>query len=333
MILQFNVVSAAKCPPKDVIEALDIYCKTVDPGSLTDTNQIKDYIWNNKAHSNEKRIMFFYLFYDINRVVTGFSEFAYLPENRVLVIDYICTKQRNHVLFYNFYHMALQEITEELKRKGLFIRYILTELSLSQVDGILSDPDSNYFRHLLANEGFVLSKYPYYQPPLLRCEEVMEFNLAIKLVSVDNAELFLLDKRLYLSIVRELYISHYYAWYQSFAGGQGIGKIIELLPARIEREIPQNEKCVPISLVQCRLFEEGQCPKITSENITLPRMRKNRWKSFYFIAIWIILTIATFVICVIPECSSLETIISSFLTIVAGIISIVSFRKEIFPPK
>ena len=68
MTLQFNVVSAAKCPPKDVIEALDIYCKTVDPGSLTDTNQIKDYIWNNKAHSNEKRIMFFYEYFQLAEI-------------------------------------------------------------------------------------------------------------------------------------------------------------------------------------------------------------------------------------------------------------------------
>ena len=168
MRLQFDIVDASKCSKKDVIEALDIYCKTVDPGSMTDTNQIKDYIWNKKAHSREERIMFFYLLYDINGTVNGFSEFAYLPRNHVLVIDYLCTKDRNHVLFYLFYHMVVQEITEELKRKGLFIRYIITELSLSQTNGVLSDPDSNYFRHLLSNEGFSLSKYPYYQPPLLR---------------------------------------------------------------------------------------------------------------------------------------------------------------------
>lgn len=333
MRLQFDVVAASKCPKKDVIEALDIYCKTVDPGSMTDTNQIKYYIWNITPQSKDERIMFFYLLYDINNSVIGFSEFAYLPENHVLVIDYLCTKHRNHVLFYNFYHMAVQEITDELKQKGLFIRYIVTELSLNQIDGVLSDPDSNYFRHLLSIEGFMLSKYPYYQPPLLRFDKVQEFSLAFKLLSVDNSELLSIDKRQYLSIVQELYISHYYAWYQNFPAGQGIGEIIKQLPTRIEREIPESGECIPISLVQCKLFEEGQCPRFSPENITLPRMRKNRRKSIILIFFWIILAIATFVVCIIPECSTIESIICSFLSIIVGVVSIISFRKELFTAK
>ena len=167
MLLQFSVLPASKCSKKDVIAALDIYCKTVDPGSLTDTNQIKDYIWNFKNHCNETRSMFFYILYDQNSNVIGFAEYAYLPHNQVLVLDYLCTQQRNHMLFYNFYHMVLQEITDTLKKKGQFIRYIITELSLNQRDGKLVDLDSNYFRHLLSNENFKLLKYPYYQPPLL----------------------------------------------------------------------------------------------------------------------------------------------------------------------
>ena len=45
--------------------------------------------------------------------VIGFAEYAYLPQTQVLVLDYLCTSQRNHVLFYNFYHMVLNEITDE----------------------------------------------------------------------------------------------------------------------------------------------------------------------------------------------------------------------------
>jgi len=48
--IKFRVVQASKCPKKDIITAIDIYCKTVDGGSLTNTNQIKDYIWNAKGH-------------------------------------------------------------------------------------------------------------------------------------------------------------------------------------------------------------------------------------------------------------------------------------------
>ena len=71
MVLQFNVLPASKCPKKDVIAALEIYCKTVDQGSLTDTNQIKDYIWNSKDHIHEKRSMFVYILYDRENKVIG----------------------------------------------------------------------------------------------------------------------------------------------------------------------------------------------------------------------------------------------------------------------
>ena len=93
VLLQFSVLPASKCSKKDVIAALDIYCKTVDPGSLTDTNQIKDYIWNSKNHCNETRSMFFYILYDQNSNVIGFAEYAYLPHNQVLVLDYLCLIQ------------------------------------------------------------------------------------------------------------------------------------------------------------------------------------------------------------------------------------------------
>ena len=44
MIIQFEVIPAIKCSKKDVISAIDIYCKSVDTNSKTDTNEIKDYI-------------------------------------------------------------------------------------------------------------------------------------------------------------------------------------------------------------------------------------------------------------------------------------------------
>lgn len=58
---------------------------------MTSTNQILDYIYNPQNHKSEPRKMFFYLLYNVNGEVEGFAEFAYLPQNSVLVIDYIST--------------------------------------------------------------------------------------------------------------------------------------------------------------------------------------------------------------------------------------------------
>lgn len=308
MLLQFSVLPASKCPKKDVIAALDIYCKTVDQGSLTDTNQIKDYIWNSKEHINENRTMFFYLMYNQNHEVIGFAEYAYLPETQVLVLDYLCTSKRNHMLFYNFYHMVLNEITDELKKNGQFIRYIITELSLNQKDGKLIDADSNYFRHLLSNENYLLLKYPYYQPPLLKHEKAEEFNIAIKLTSSENND-FYLSKDQYLLIIGELYTSHYLAW---FAKDASYIEVIQKLLSRIKAEIPKNENSDGIALIQCHLFEDGQCPKFTAENITIPRERRRKYKALICILLWGILSVVTFLLCIIPKFDSISTVLCSF---------------------
>lgn len=330
MVLQFEVRSADKCSKQDILSALDIYCKTVDPGSMTDTNQIKDYIFNAKDHRQEKRTMFFHLLFGSDGTVEGFSEFAYLPETQVLVIDYLCTRQRNHVLFYNFYHMVFQEIEDSLKKKGLFIRYIVTELSLTQRDGKLIDIDSNYFRHMLSNENFRLLKYPYYQPPLLQHEQPQEFNIAIKLVSIDNNCLLTLDANQYLSIIKELYNSHYLAWYSDVSEYK---ERIQELQLRIESEMLSSKDSDPIGLVRCQLFEEGQCPKFTAENLTLPRAKKKKRKNCFLIFMWSLLSILTLILCVVPAFDGFATKLCSILTIIAGFISIVSFRKDLFGTK
>ena len=329
MLLQFSVLPASKCSKRDVISALDIYCKTVDPGSLTDTNQIKDYIWNSKNHCNEKRSMFFYILYDQNCNVIGFAEYAYLPQNQVLVLDYLCTQQRNHMLFYNFYHMVLQEITDTLKKRGQFIRYIITELSLNQRDGKLVDLDSNYFRHLLSNENFKLLKYPYYQPPLLTFEKEEEYNIAVKLLSTDSND-FSLSKAQYLSIVEELYMTHYLEW---FGSDDAYSEVIDDLLEQIKKEIPKNETSDGIALIQCHLFEEGQCPKFTAENVTIPRQRKSKIKAFLLVLIWSLFSLITFILCLVPEFNQVLTVLCSFLTIIPGLISLISLRREFFGAK
>ena len=333
MELHFRIFPAEKCSKNDVIEALDIYCKSTDSGSFTDTNQIKDYIWYPKRHAAEKRKMFFYLLYDGDGNVNGFSEFAYLPDNQVLMLDYLCTRIRNHVLFYAFYNLTIQAITEELKKSGKFIRYIITELSLTQIDGKLVDVDSNYFRHLLSSENYHLLKYPYYQPSLLEHETASEFNLALKLMSTDEKSEFVFTKDRYLSILKELYYSHYLAWHQNFQNSKEYRRNIDELYERIQKEIPKNQMYETISLVQCKLFEDGQCPKYTAENITIPRRQKRRRRAIGLTVTWIILACLTFVFCLIPECSRAVSVLCSFLTIIAGVISIYALRRDIFGQK
>lgn len=330
MTLHFEVRPAAKCSKKDVITAMGIYSSTVDSGSRTDTNQIKSYIWNNQNNHNDKRDLFFYLFYGNDGSVEGFAEFAFLHTSRVLILDYLCTKKRNHMLFYNFYHMVLQEIENNLKRKSLFIEYIVTELSLARVEGKLVDRDSNYFRHLLSNEHFKLLKYPYYQPPLQSGGEMEAYNLAIKRYATDLDDSLFLTRKQYMQIVEDIYVAHYLEWYSGLGSGERYEQIIKALVACIESEFPVSSSPEPISFIQCKLLDEGQCPKFEIENYTISTEKKHHRRKIAVISIWLLLSVTTAFVCIVPIFVEWSAKLCSFLTIISGLISIVTFRKDIF---
>lgn len=327
MTLNFEIRPAAKCPKKDVIAAIGIYSASVDSSSRTDTNQIKYNIWDTKNHHTEKRDLFFYLFYGNDGAVEGFAEFAFLHNSAVLILDYLCTRERNHMLFYNFYHMVLKEIKDDLQKRELFIEYIVAELSLTQVDGKLIDRDSNYFRHLLSNENFTLLKYPYYQPPLQKDEEAEEFNLAIKRYAKDADHSFLLKKEQYLRIVKDIYMVHYLEWYRNNWDGAPYKKIVDELLIRIESEFLPAAAPETIVMVQCKLFEEGQCPKYEAENYTLSAGRKRKRNKVIIISVWLILSIATAMMCTFSTLAEWSARLCAFLTIIPGLISL---RHEFF---
>lgn len=326
MTLNFEVRLAAKCPKKDVITAIGIYSASVDSSSRTDTNQIKYNIWDTKSHHTRQRDLFFYLFYGNDGLVEGFAEFAFLHSSATLIIDYLCTKERNHMLFYNFYHMVLKEIENDLQKRGLFIEHIITELSLTQSGGKLIDRDSNYFRHLLSNENFKLLKYPYYQPPLQKGEEAEEFNLAIKRYSKDT-DGFFLKKDQYLRIVKDIYMVHYLEWYRNDWDGNLYKKIVDELLIRIESEFLPASAPETIDLVQCKLFEEGQCPKYEAENYTISAGKKRKRSKIIIILMWLMLSVITAMLCTFSIFSEWSARLCAFLTIIPGLISL---RHELF---
>lgn len=330
--LEYRAVQANKRSPKgDVTKALDIYIRNVDESSLTNTNQILDYIYNPQNHKNESRKMFFYILYNINGDVEGFAEFAYLPQNSVLVIDYISTINRSNVQFYCFYHMVKQEIEETLKRSGQYVKYYVTELSLNQVDGKLIDYDSNFFRHMLSNENYIKLPFPYYQPPLAdNIEDVQEFSLAISLNSNNSTDTIYFKKGKYLQILKELYYSHYLDWFGNYCNREEYCAVLDKIYAKISNEIFGDGKGIELALVQCKLYEEGQCPKISVENITLPRLKRKRRIKIITFSVWIFFSALTFIACIIPCLSVYTTIVCSFLTIISGIISIVTAKKDLF---
>ena len=178
MDVNYRIKQIKNVKDKDLTEALDIYIHSIDEGSETSTMQIRDYIQNKY---DDIRKMFFYILYANDKVV-GFAEYGYLPKSGVLLIDYICTKPRNHTYFFNFYQMIFEDINGILTKSNNYIKYIITELSLKRDnENKYIDVDSNYFRQLLSMEGFRILRTPYYQPYCNMKQELIleDFNIAI----------------------------------------------------------------------------------------------------------------------------------------------------------
>lgn len=312
---------------KDLTEALNIYIHTIDEGSETSTIQIRDYI---QKKYNDKREMFFYILY-VNNTVVGFAEYGYLPQSEVLLIDYICTSPRNHTYFYNFYQMLFEDISELLKKKSYYIKYIITELSLKK-DGENKyiDVDSNYYRQLLTMEGFKILRTPYYQPYCNMKGElsISDFNLVIKPLINGLFPKTNIDATFYQEIMDDIYMNHYAAWYEKYMNPNDVNQFFTNLLDRVKKEFTNKIEIDDITLVNCILFQKGLCQQVSTENITLKKKRLYYAKQWIIRILCVLFSIATVFFCYLKRFDSIETIICSLLTIFSSVISLWQFMKE-----
>lgn len=327
MDVNYSIKLIKSVKNKDLTEALDIYIHTVDEGSETSTIQIRDYIQNKY---NDKREMFFYILY-VNNAVVGFAEYGYLPQSEVLLIDYICTKPRNHTYFYNFYQMLFEDISELLKKKSYYIKYIISELSLKKdVENKYIDVDSNYYRQLFTMEGFKILRTPYYQPYCNMKGElsISDFNLVIKPLINGLFPKTNIDVIFYQEIMTDIYMNHYAAWYEKYMNPNDVNQFFANLLDRIKKEFTNKIEIDDITLVNCTLFQKGLCQQVSTENITLKKKRLYYAKQWIIRILCVLFSFATGFFCYLKRFDSIETFICSLLTILSSVISLWQFMKE-----
>lgn len=313
---------------KDLVEALDIYIHMVDEHSETSTSQIRDYIQNKYK---DDRKLFFYVLYANDKIV-GFAEYGYLPQSATLFIDYICTNPRNHMYFYNFYHMIFENISGLLKKKNCYIKYIITELSLKKDNkNKYVDVDSNYFRQLLTFEGFKILRTPYYQPYYNNMKQELlweDFNIAIKPLINGLYSQTTVDKAFFKEILSDIYMNHYAVWYEKFMDQTKVEQFFTNLLNKAEKEFTDKIEIDNITLVNCILFQNGLCQQISTENITLKKKRTYYAKQWALRIFCMLFSIATGVFCYLEQFDLSEAFVCSLLTILSSVISLGQFIKE-----
>lgn len=125
-----------------------------------------------------------------------------------------------------------------------------------------------------------------------------------------------------MQIVKDIYIAHYWEWYNGLGSGKIYEQIVKALLTHIESGLLVSSSPKPIVFIQCQRLDECQFPKFEIENYTISTERKYHRRKIAIISIWLLLSITTF--------AEWFAKLRSFLTIISGLISIVAFRKDIF---
>lgn len=322
-MITFSISESIK-RKKDIDGAIDIYLSSIDiETSYTNTNQIRDHILiNNK---NEERLLYFYNLY-LNNELFGFAEYGYLPKTETIIIDYICTKERNHCAFYTFYQLTIEDIYKKLNKKQLHIKYIITEISLVQQNGLYCDADSNYFRKMLSMDNFVLLKYPYYQPSFNK--DSLSFAIAIKSISESSINTPLSCES-YIEIIEELYNSHYGKWFEKYLDKNSVYSILNSLKNKIKKQISPQKDNNKIALVSCPIFESGKCKNVNIEPLTVSKKIKKKIARTFLISFWLIVTILSSVL-VIFTVEDWYVKVSTFISVISGVITIFLYIRDLF---
>ena len=177
------------CCDKDFQDALEIYRRNIFRQEKTPTNEIAWVIDNRKKF---KTSMPFIMGIKLNNKIIGFSEIAFIPKIKSLIIDYIIfdAKYRTNSAFYSFLLLALEYINS-LK---IDYDYILFEK-------VIKGDEEAFITEIseLQLEGFQVINQLYFQPRL-DIDNVDSEQEAILLIYQKNNSICIFYRNLLISL-------------------------------------------------------------------------------------------------------------------------------------
>lgn len=178
---------------------------------------------------------------------------------------------------------------------------------------------------MLSIENFVLLKYPYYQPTFR--EPQLNFAIAIKSTSNSSVNTSL-NKEEYLNIIEDLYLHHYAAWYKKYMNPDEVDKTINELYSKIKKAIYSQSNTNSITLVNCPIFEAGQCKNVDIEPITISKKIKQSLLKTLFIMFWFIASIVCCCFVAFSDDLIVNKIVVS-ISCISGFITILLYIRDL----
>ena len=266
------------CCDKDFQDALEIYRRNIFRQEKTPTNEIAWVIDNRKKF---KTSMPFIMGIKLNNKIIGFSEIAFIPKIKSLIIDYIIfdAKYRTNSAFYSFLLLALEYINS-LK---IDYDYILFEK-------VIKGDEEAFITEIseLQLEGFQVINQLYFQPRL-DIDNVDSEQEAILLIYQKNNSNPFISKESYLNMISAIYFDYYFEW-DSFFFKNDEEKTENY--ARLNLHIEKIAETLKISQIKINGYP---FQSNSNENKIIPEERKTNkkiWKALLFMITFFIIILA-----------------------------------------
>lgn len=220
----------------DFQSALKLYTRLI-PGQIrTRANEICYWLDNYHLHSpDEFCVCGFYQ----NRLIIGYSQFAYFHHERLLIFDYI-------LLHEDFrsgggYHIFFTLLQNWIEQQNWEIDYIVTEVPYGY--GCKDKDEEPPLVRLLLLSGFSVANCLYYQPQLGQDNIESDVRSYLLVRAVDKPSS--LPPKSYLHIVKTIYFQHYERWYRPFIGEEvDYGLSLQMRFSEIEASVALRESIV-----------------------------------------------------------------------------------------
>ncbi len=218
------------------VEALSLYARYTPPALRTNTNEITYWVDNSDQYGSGKLLV---MGFHCDKKIIGFAEIAYLPNSKVVIVDYLTIDpgfRQNNVYFEFIAH-----VQKFILNSGWDVHYVVAEVG--KFDSNSPPESSRALVRLLKFSGFKVAKALYYQPQLgeKNADSEMEAILMVYPFGENGGqgEQSSLAKKTYMDITKAIYFDHYLQWYRPYLNDisgyeAGLGNLLEKIETAIK---------------------------------------------------------------------------------------------------
>jgi len=321
----FAIKPIIDCDEHDASQALAIYDNRT-PVEIK-TNR-RDFSYHLANKSNEFDMYLFSLHY--NDKVIGMAMATHV--DNLLIFDYLALEEQYegvNSLYFSYIDLITKYIKEKAIEKQKSIDYYITEINANK-NG--TDKETKRFTRVFCLYGYGAITFLYQTLPLGEAKgTTFDTYLYIK----TNQKISFIDKEVYLSIIRSIYMNYYCAWYRGILDNTPYEQYVDNAN-RLYNDIKdklENEKNLPVVMPTCQYTDcsEGF---FHSAQVLVPKITESRKGLFSIIKFFFFLSVILFFISLVSLVISLfggeyrefQIYFSSVTGLVSALLSI--YAKE-----